>query len=162
MCDAMRRTFAFALSGCSASDRGISSGVAAYIARKSLLRSSSHHSTPPPTAIVGTSQRVARRSTPHGALPISVWQSMRPSPVSTRSHRATMLSKRSTSSTISMPLRSVARSRAINAKPRPPAAPAPAHVAKSRPSLRSTTAARLRSPSSRSCTAASSAPFCGA
>jgi hypothetical protein len=95
--------FAFATSGRIASSRDISAGVIAWIASKFDERSSSHHSTPPPTATHLTPTLMAWRSTPAGALPITVCLSMRPSPVTIREASLAKASKFAIPSISSIP-----------------------------------------------------------
>ena len=125
------------------------------------LQASAPSASPPAKASTSLPCRFARRATPAGALPIAVWASRRPSPVTTTSAARIFSSSPVSCITISMPGTSDAPRKVRRAKPMPPAAPEPGKSASLSGNTAFVRAAKARSQPSILRIRSASAPFCG-
>jgi DNA polymerase-3 subunit delta' len=117
--------------------------------------------TTAPTATTGTPWRRARRATPTGSFPASVWESTMPSAVMASAAPSRAWSAPTASRASSMPGRSSAPQKAVSPNPRPPAAPEPGRSRSLCPTAASTTSAKWARAASSSRTVSGDAPFCG-
>ena len=116
----------------------------------------------PTRATRGIWSGFVRLAIPEITFPWTLWLSIRPSPVITRSAPLRIASNPTVSNTHSMPDFSSAPKKATQPPPIPPAAPAPGSSATDRFRLAWMAMSIFLSPSSSNVTMFSSAPFCGA